>query len=215
MKTVVHDFIIQKNKLGEKITPIYLYSILYDVSSNSWLRFNSSGSNVTFDGVVYERQVVGHNTISENSNGMLDNIKLTVGNAEELIKGYNKRMQYYMDNYDGLKEKKCLITLVWLEAIDESTCFVEHEYNIENGSSNDEFVVLNLGSTVSILDNRIPKRIFSRYRCQVAEFKDEDCGYSGSASSCDRQYETCEGLGNLTRIGLFPGIPMHFQELIK
>lgn len=207
MKAVVHDFIIQKNKMGQKITPIFLYSIQYDAVSNLWLRWCTGGADVTFDGVDYEHKILQHNYIKENSNGMFDKVNFEMSNA-------NREIQYYLENYDGLKDKKCIITLVWKEAIDNPLCFLQYEYLIKYGSADSQYASLSLGSAFDKLDLGVPRRAFDRFHCQVPEFKGEDCGYSGVETYCDRKYETCERLGNIARFGAFPGVPMPFQRLV-
>jgi len=203
MKTVVHDFIRQKNMLGEKITPIYLYSIRYNSDTNSWQHWTSYMRDTTFDSTEYERQVIKHNDIRENASGMIESVKLTIGNGD-------RRIQYLLNNYNGLKKAKCLIKLVWLENLDNTDCYLEYEFEISNGSADASFAELHIGSILENENAVVPGRTYSRYRCQVAEFKDADCGYSGAESSCDRLFGTCLAYGNISRVGMFPGAPMSF-----
>lgn len=208
MKSVVTDFIIQKNKLGERITPIYLYEIQYDEISNKWLRWCTSLQSVTFDGQAYTNRTIDHGDIFETSSGLLGKITAKIGNADRLV-------QYYLDNYNGLKNKKFVIKIVWLEALDNPDCVVELEYYIESGTTREDIVVLDIGSAIDVLDLLVPRRIYSSSRCQVAEFKDQDCGYCGAEPYCNRSYENCDRIGNIVRTGLFPGVPLIFKEIIE
>jgi len=207
MKTVVADFIRQKNKIGQRITPIWLYEIQYDSIANKWLYWTSLGRIVVFDSQEYQKQVIKHKDITENSSGLVAPVRITIGNAK-------KEIQYYLDNYNGLKECVMKIKLTWLECLSNPLCFAEFEYLIEYGSADEQFAELVLGSNLESLGVGLPRRLFSRYRCQYADFKDKDCGYSGLAESCDRMFGTCNRLGNSSRIGAFPGVPMPFSNLV-
>jgi lambda family phage minor tail protein L len=207
MKTVVSDFIKLKNKLGEAITPIWLYSIQYDSDSNSWLYYNGSGVDVIFDGVLYLKQVVIHDTINEGSSGRLNNTIMKIGNADRGI-------QYYLENYNGLKKCRILIKIVFKEALDNPDCFDEYEYFVDSSSAQEEFATINLASAFDVLNLLVPSRIFSANRCQYKQFKGVECGYSGGVSSCDRTLQTCQTLLNSSRFGGFVGVPMAFKEAI-
>lgn len=206
MKSVVNDFIIQKNKIGQSITPRYLYEILYDSTRNSWLYW--SFKDINFNGISYKKKNIQHDSIREGTTGFTDKLTLTVGNAD-------KEIQYYLDNYNGLKGCKCNITLIWEEALDIEDCYLTYEYSIESASSDVKFAVLNLGSIIDVLNIQIPRRVFSRYRCQYYRFKGAGCGYRGATEICDRMYSTCNSLGNIARFGAFPAIPEQFNEAIK
>jgi phage-related protein len=49
--------------------------------------------------------------------------------------------------------------------------------------------------------------------CQVKKFKDARCGYTGSASTCDKSYKRCKELGNTLRFAGFPTIVQ--QQVIR
>jgi phage-related protein len=208
MKSVVTDFIIQKNKLGEAITPIYLYAIQYDSVSNLWLYYSSIASDVVFNGVTYSKNAIKHDSIKEDSSGMLGSLSLKIQNVDKV-------MQYYLQNYGGLKEKKCLISIVWLEALSNSNCVIEHEYYIKSSTAENDMVSLNLGSAIDVLNLIVPKVVFSPTRCQHDEFKGTGCGYSGVTTTCNRTFKACIALGNQAKFGGFPGVPMPFQGILK
>ena len=114
MRTVVNDFIRNKNKIGQRITPIYLYEIQYDSIANKWLYWTGAPLNITFDSQTYTKQVISHSSFKESSSGFVEEAKIKIGNGDRII-------QYYLDNYSGLKNCLLYIKLVWLEAISNSS----------------------------------------------------------------------------------------------
>lgn len=200
MRGVSDSFKEMKNKVGDKITPIYLYSIQYDAVANKWLRFCSHTSDIEFDGITYQKYTITHDGTSENLNGRADKVNLAIGNV-------NRQLQYYLDTYDGLKGKKVTISLVWLEKIDFVDSVMTGEYRIEDSTSNKKAVSLTLSSNLDVLDVQLPRRSFHRYYCRFL-FKGQDCGYAGAEGVCNKTFQRCEELGNITRFGGFPGIPM-------
>lgn len=46
----------------------------------------------------------------------------------------------------------------------------------------------------------------SNEKCRWKKFKGEPCGYSGSATWCDRTYKRCAALSNTTNFGGFPEV---------
>lgn len=206
MRQVVHDFIVQKNKLGEAITPVYLYSIQYDETTNSWIRYSGMGRDIIFGGEVYQKRPIVHGAIKENTSGMLASNSVEIADTD-------KEIQYYLKYYNGLKKKKLLLTITYLETLDNPDCFLEYEYEIDNSTRNDLTVILNLSNDIESLGANLPKRVFDPNRCQVCGFKDEDCGYSGPVSKCNRTQNDCLALGNIGRFGGFPGVTLTLGKI--
>jgi len=205
MKSVAGVFKQEKNRIGERITPIYLYSIRYDAVSNSWLRWTDFASAVTFDSITYEPQVIKHNFIKESLSGKIERVRINIGNLDSTI-------QYYLDTYDGLRGKYATIKLVWNETLDDSNAFLEDEFSIQSSKSDRKQAQLILSSNLDVVDVKLPRCVFSRYRCRFI-FKGSDCGYSGAESSCDNTFKRCQEIGNTARFGGFPGIPPRLMVL--
>jgi lambda family phage minor tail protein L len=200
MKAVVDEFIQQKNKVGEKITPIYLYAIQYDELANAWLRYSGAGIDVTFDGYLYKKYAITHSTIGENLSGKIDKVTLSISNI-------TREMQYYLNTYNNLRKCKVTIKLAWLENLDNPFCFIEDTYSIEDCHSTPKQVDFTLASDLDVLDIQIPRRAFFRAYCRFI-FKGTECGYIGVANWCNKTYDRCKELSNIRRFGGFPGIPM-------
>jgi phage-related protein len=132
---------------------------------------------------------------------------LTIGNTD-------KEIQYYLSNYNGLKKCKCIIKIIWKEAINNPDCYIDFEYIIENSTSDLKYATLNLMSMLDENNIKTPKMVYSKYRCQHNFFKDSKCGYSGATEKCNRTKTDCELLGNIERFLAFPSIPEQFNKVI-
>lgn len=198
MKGLSDVFIQRKNSLYVK--PIYLYAIQYDETANKWLYWTSASQEVVFDGITYKAYAINHNKLAENASGRSESISLTVGN-------YDREIQYYIDTYDGLRKKKCVIKLVFADALDVETCYDEFVYYIDDCTANRQEVVFSLSSQFDVLDVKLPRGRFNRGYCRF-RFKSPECGYTGSEASCNKLVSRCRELENFGRFGAFPAIPM-------
>lgn len=198
MKTVIDAFKEQKN--AETVKPILLYSILYDEGSNSWLRLTNWTSSVVFDSITYTPYVVSHDSLSENLSGKMNIATMRLGNT-------SREIQAYLEQYDGLRQKKVVIKLVWFGELANDSCYMEDTFYVEDSSSDQSEVILTLAPALDVVDVRLPRRTFFRAYC-LFDFKGSACGYVGAESSCNKTFQRCEELGNVSRFGGFPGIPM-------
>lgn len=198
MKSVAEEFKIEKNK--EIVRPIYLYGIQYDEVANKWLYYTNWNEEILWEGALYQPYVITHGAVKETLSGKVEKVSLTIGNVD-------RNLQYYLENYKGLKDRKVVITTVFYEALDNPNCYDRNEYRVESSTSDQRTVLLTLGSSLDVLNVKLPRRYFFRSYCQF-RFKGKDCGYSGGETWCNKTFQRCEELGNIRRFGGFPATPM-------
>lgn len=203
MKNVVDNFKIQKNAPLTK--PIFLYAIQYDPVGNRWLRLTAWPTTVIFDGETYKPYVIRHGAIKETLSGKIEKLSLTIGNVD-------RELQYYLDNYNGLKEKTIVITMVFEDTLNDPTCYDSYTYLVEQSSSDKRTAVLALGSSLDVLNITLPRRKFFRAYCQF-RYKGLECGYSGPEGTCNKTFTQCEAYGNVSRFGAYPAIPMRKDRI--
>lgn len=185
-------------KNAEANAPIFLYT-LYDYDgAGTDLHFAEWDSNVTFDGIEYAAFPIHHDEISENSEGSINSVRLTLGNASRLI-------QSYLELYD-LRNKKVRIRLVWNDDLSDPDNKVDFLFYIDSYSAAVEAAEFVLLPKVDVLSLQLPKRIYARNYCQW-RFKGTQCGYAGSQTTCNRTFQRCRELANQVRFGGFPSIP--------
>ena len=200
MKTVSDSFIYRKNL--QFVKPIYLYAIQYEPMANKWLYYTSRRGGVEFAGREYKEKTISHDRMTENVSGRIESVNLAIANLD-------REIQYYIDAYNGLKQRKILIKTVYEEELDDPTCFDEQEFYIKDCTATKKEARFTLASKFDVLEITAPRRKYIRDRCQF-RFKgtDGNCGYTGIAESCNRTIQRCIELNNISRFGAMPAIPM-------
>lgn len=189
--------------------PIFLYTIYdYDSLGNNKY-FAAYDINVTFGDppIEYIKFPITHDEITENVKGEIDATKVQISNISRLI-------EYYLQNYD-LRGKKVSIKMVFANLLADPDAFIEFSNYIDSYSSNVKDVVFNIMSKFDILGVTVPGRIFIKSHCQWlfaspairALGLGQECGYSGSATECNRTRSRCRELLNQRRFGAFPSTP--------
>ena len=190
-----NTFRTEKNKQTNK--PINLYTIKeYDGAND--LRFAEYDSDVTYQGDVYSKFPLTHENISENTQGEIDHVTVTVSNISRLIQGY-------LESYD-LRGKKVIIRKVWANQLADPNAYTDSIYYIDSYTADENNVVFTLSSKFDVLDLELPARRYSRNYCSW-KFKSAECGYAGAETSCDKTLQRCRELSNQIRFGGFPSIP--------
>jgi len=190
-----NTFRTEKNKQTNK--PINLYTIKeYDGAAD--LRFAEYDSDVTYLGDVYSKFPLTHENISENTQGEIDHVTVTISNISRLIQGY-------LENYD-LRGKKVIIRKVWANQLADPNAYTDSIYYIDSYTADENNVVFTLSSKFDVLDLELPARRYSRNYCSW-KFKSSECGYAGVETSCDKTLQRCRELSNQIRFGGFPSIP--------
>jgi len=197
MKTLATAFKTRKN--SEVLRPIFLYEILYNKAGNQWLYYANWPENVVFAGITYTRYPITHDKIGESLSGRVDKVTLRIGNGD-------RQIQYYLENYGGLRDAEVRIKMVWQEELANPLCFDENVFAVADTAINDEEASLVMASKMDVLDIRLPRRRYYRTYCTFV-FKGEGCGYSGGETICNHSLQRCLELGNEHRFGGCPAIP--------
>ena len=98
-RTPNSTFKSEKN-LEESGSGIYLFRIEY--TSGSYIYLCNYDTNVIYDGHTYTAFPIKHNYISEQSEGRIDAIEITMGNVSRYI-------QAYLESYNGLRGTEVVI----------------------------------------------------------------------------------------------------------
>ena len=196
MYTLDSTFKSEKNKPSNQ--PIYLYSI-EDYNGSVDLNLAEWDTDITYDGVTYTKFPIKHDEIGENSQGEIDNFRVTVSNVNRII-------QAYLEGYD-LRGKKVTITLVWANQLADLDANIKFIYYIDNYTATQDTVEFVLSSKYDIIDLTLPNGIYNRNYCRW-KFKSTECGYTGAQTTCDKRKATCKTtMSNIARFGGFPSVP--------
>jgi lambda family phage minor tail protein L len=196
MRSINSTFKAEKNKASNR--PIFLYTIYaYDGSNN--LYFAEYDIDVVFDDITYTKFPIKHDYISENINGQIDSIKISVSNVSREIQGYLET--------NDLRGKKVKITMVWANQLSDVNAKIDDIYYIDTITANQAVAEFTLTSKFDVLNVDLPGRRYSRNYC-AWKFKSTECGYGGAETSCNKTFQRCRDLSNQERFGGFPAIPM-------
>ena len=192
------DATFKAEKSKKENQPIFLYTIYDYDGSGSNLYFAEYDVNVTFNGQVYTKFPISHDSVGENLEGTIDTIKITLANVSRVIESY-------LQDYD-IRGKKVSIKLVWANQLDDPDAYLEDVMYVDSYTSNQDQVQLSLSSKFDVLNVELPARRYSRNFCSW-KFKSTECGYSGAESSCNKTKSRCKELNNYNRFGAFPSVP--------
>jgi lambda family phage minor tail protein L len=196
MYTQDSTFKAEKNKPSNQ--PIYLYTIeKYDGSAD--LNLAEWDTDIVYDGVPYTKFPIKHDEVSENSQGEIDTLRVTVANV-------NRAIQAYLEGYD-LRGKKVIITLVWANQLSDADANIKFIYYIDNYTATQDAVEFVLSSKYDIIDLTLPNGIYNRNYCRW-KFRSSECAYAGAQTTCDKRKTTCKTtMSNIARFGGFPSVP--------
>jgi lambda family phage minor tail protein L len=197
----VLDSTFKSEKNSQSNQPIYLYTLHdYDGASNN-LYFAEWDSDITYDGITYNKFPIRHDEIGENSGGEINTFNLMVANA-------NRYLQAYLETYD-LRGKKVTITLVWANQLADTDANIKFIFYIDNYTATEDAVSFTLTSKFDVQSIALPLGKYNRNYCRW-KFKSTECGYAGAETTCDKRKTTCKiTMSNLARYGGFPSIPSH------
>lgn len=115
----------------------------------------------------------------------------------------------YLRQYRGLVGSEVKVSIVTVAPEEETATSIDFSemYTIESSSAANYVVSLELGAE-NPLSKMCPRRTQLRDRCSH-QFKSDECGYVGEATSCDLTLmgsNGCVALGNEKRYGGLPSI---------
>ena len=187
------DTQIKENLNSEEVQTIFLYEVEYD--TGLFLYFASWDVDVTYQGKVYQATAIKHSEISQEADGKISDLNLTVGNADRLI-------QFYIVNYDLLGK---YVTVKQIFPASGSNGCISTRFKIKSVYAKKDHAVFTLSLGLDFLKLKVPSRIMMRDYC-LWRFKDSNCAYSGPETSCKGTFDACREKSNTHNFGGFPAI---------
>jgi lambda family phage minor tail protein L len=195
MRSLTAEVKTEKNSPTNK--PIFLYEV-FDYDGATHLYYAEYDANVTFDSQTYTAIPIKHDFVGENTQGEIDMVRITIGNA-------NRVLQSYLELYD-LRKLKVKITIVWANRLNDPTAKIEDIFYIDSYTATEQAVEFVLSSKFDVLDVKLPFSKYFRNSCRFV-FKGAECQYAGAETTCDRTLQRCKVLVNSLHYGGFPSIP--------
>lgn len=157
-RTVSTDFIDAKNSQTNQ--PRWLY----EIETDSVILYLTNGpSDITYDGQLYKGQPAGgapggtieHQGLSENITGRMDNVKLSVGNVDQIF-------QAYLESEDGLRGKTVTIRLVFADDLSNDESQIVWDFTIDYSTASSETIVFDLVWQNDPLSRMFPTQLMDR-----------------------------------------------------
>jgi lambda family phage minor tail protein L len=175
---------------------INLYELYYDLTAEP-VRFTSDSQDVDYEGQAYYAQTIKHSEIAYNTDGSMQDVTLSIGNAE-------RQIQYYIERYD-LLHKQVLIKQVYINAAGEVLGHIPASFIIKAVRVTRSQADFTMSMGFDVFRATVPaRRIFARF-CSLA-FRGVDCGYHGAEKLCSKSFADCKRKGNVRNFGGFPGV---------
>ena len=197
MRTIDSTTILEKNK--EENQPIFLYIIENYNGASANLYYTAYDVNVVYNGNTYIRFPISHAPVSENAEGIIDAVEITIANVSLVIQEY---LEIY--KWKGLKVR---IVEVWTNQLSDPDAYLESIFYIDKFRTDARNAYFTCTSKFDALDVYLPREVYLRHHCQL-EFKSAECGYSGGETTCNLTKARCKELNNYDRFGGTPSIPV-------
>ena len=192
MKDPGPKFVSEKNK--ETNEPIFLYTFHDYDGQGGDLRYVDYDKDIVFDSKNYSKAPIAHDVVEENTEGSINAVRLTVGNASRYIQALLEDPNY------KFRGKKVTIRMVWRDHLDDPNCYVDDIFYIDSCSTDQLNAYFMLSTKFDILRVMLPGEMFLRGHCRYASkddgFKGPRCVYSGEETECNRTWQRCKELEN-------------------
>lgn len=189
---------LEKNKVSS--TGAWLILLEFDIPGTGDIRLTSNNENVFWPesgGNLYTAFPFTVEDVREDSSGALPSFSIKVSNV-------TRALVPYLEETDGFKDASVRIMVVHSDHLDLTTAEIDEEFDVLGVGVDEMWATLTMGAP-SPMRMRSPKDRYLKDHCRF-KFKSARCGYSGTATLCDRTFKRCKALGNSARYGGFPGI---------
>ena len=166
----------------------------------------NNNEDATFEGRNYIAFAFTVDQPKESSKGEIPSIQLAVANA-------TRTLQTYVEAYQGGVGASVTMRIVNAGQLAENYAELTTTFQVMACKCTAQWVTFTLGS-INPLNRKFPPHQYIALHCRYKVFKGHQCGYSGSATSCDRTIDTCRNLGNSARFGGFPGLDARGIRLV-
>jgi len=197
------ELIERKNLLGDTGAWIVLLEVIIPpmggLTEKEILRFASDNRKdyVRWNGYDWVCFPFDIDTIGESSKNEVPKIVVKVSNI-------NRMVQYYVEQANGGVGATVNLYVVHSEHLDVVNNVPKWTFDVNGTSTDEEWCRFELGAS-SPYNMNFPKHKVLKNFCRW-EFKSVECGYTGSATECDRSLTRCKELNNTERFGNCPGV---------
>jgi hypothetical protein len=144
--------------------------------------------------------------ISYSEDDVVDSMSLKIDNLDQVLSAL------FIENVIAEQSFEC-----WLVVLNSSNVVINTQ-SIFNGYMNGfDINESEVNLEVTSIFAKFNQNSYGKHSalCRWKKFKGTECAYSGSATTCDRTYATCVGLGNTANFGGFRYLPDLEDKVIR
>jgi phage-related protein len=197
MKTLPTNLIAEKNLMHSPDPWLILLEITLTDAGPTTLRFVKNTENITYGGNTYTAFPFQLSMVETNSKGEIPQVTLKVCNITRFLTPY-------LNSLDGGIDSTVKIIVVNNKYLAEDYSELELDFSVMGCEVDAYWVTWTLGM-VNPLNRRFPLYRFLANHCRWI-FKGAECGYAGSATTCNRSFDDCIARDNTEYFGGFLGM---------
>jgi len=184
---------------------VFLVLLEIDIPATDTIRLVNNTEDITWNGNVWQQFPFELEDINQGTDGSVPTWTVKISNVNRAIEQYLHRYDLYLkqNGIDG-NEITCVIRVVNSNDLGNPEPITEQEALLSQPSTDATWATFRL-SAKSPYNRQFPPRKILKTFC-AWQFKGEKCGYSGTATYCDKTLTTCRLLDNSPRFGGFPGV---------
>ena len=198
MLTLPQALIEQKNQLADSGAWIWLMKLV--LPDGTTHRFADSLEDVSWNGYIWQKFAFDVDDIADTTKNEVPQLAVKISNVNRLI-------QSEVESVDGAVDSDVTLYILYLNSDGTPTSETNipmFSFRVVGASLDAEWATFKLGAA-SPFTKRNPKNRIMKSYCRFI-FKSEMCGYSGSATECNKTLTRCKELNNSNRFGGFPGV---------
>lgn len=157
-KSLLSSIISQKNALEQQHVWLELYDVL--ITPTLRLSLTNHTAAVIYQGREYLPYPIRRETIRDETTGRLQQVQVHISNAERAV-------QWYLEQYDGLRGRPVRVTWVLLQVDDagnatDITAAFSQTYTIDSVTANESAATFTVGKVLPMAAMRLPGRLITR-----------------------------------------------------
>lgn len=168
------------------------------------IRVTSDNIETVWNGDTYTPFPFEIEEVSDSSSGEVPRVDIRVSNVTRVLERYIQDYDYYTKQ-NGYSPVELTISVVHSAHLDLTEPETEYVFHLKQPKTNAKWATFTLGAN-NPFSKRFPLNRLLKNRCRYKQFKNTRCGYTGTATTCNRTLTRCRELGNSDRFGGFPGV---------
>lgn len=181
---------------------VLLACLKIELAGQSTIYLVNNSENITFNGNEYIAFPFELGELST-AKGEVPQFSLKIDNTTRAINGIMLAYNDYIKT-NGIDGNKVIATVYVVNTIDLSEEIIATKFELVSWDITSQIATFKYGASNPFTKEYPPRKLYSDF-CGF-KFKDSNCKYSGSATTCDKTLARCRALSNSINFGGFKGL---------